>query len=273
MSYLRSQNTEGQTFAIKLQTFAWGKLCADIRWVQKTKDSHDSQLGVCSATNTYASLLQTHAQTFTWKVSKCLHLQGQTTRPQVVQNAFSLLSCQMLRRFQVENTVYCEQMDLCKFMGLSLLHACTSPSFGPLKQWGVWLDDFTGSHASILSYFDPYVLYSFSLGCSDREEFHLPLHCSAKQKGPASTHLTELHFASHIYPYFFRTGVPAELEITRYLLPRMPLSTIWYLMNHKSRYLLIQRAEDLSNTQACLWGWGQRTWLPKAATTSAESSP
>lgn len=41
------QNTKGQTFAIKLQIFVWGKLCADIMWVQETKDSRDLQPGRC----------------------------------------------------------------------------------------------------------------------------------------------------------------------------------------------------------------------------------
>lgn len=169
-------------------------------------------------------------------------------------------------------------MDLRKLLGLLWLCAHTPPPFCPVKWWETSLADFTGSHASILTCFDPQVLYFFSLGWSDRVEripdliwhywistvFALQL----KTEGSSLTPFNCAPFCILVYPYFSGTGVPTELEMTGYLFSCLPLATVQWSMNSKSRYLLRQRAEDLSAAQACLeeGNGSQRTWLPKAAT-------
>jgi len=50
-----------------------------------------SQADVCSATNTYASLLQAHAQTSAQKACKCLCIQVHATRSWLLHNALSNL--------------------------------------------------------------------------------------------------------------------------------------------------------------------------------------
>lgn len=57
-----------------------------------------------------------------------------------------------------------------------------------------------------------------------------------------------------------------ELEITGYLLFYLPLAIIWWPVSSKSRYQLMQRAEDISNTEACSEGEGREhdsLWQPQ----------
>lgn len=61
--------------------------------------------------------------------------------------------------------------------------------------------------------------------------------------------------------------MPTELEMAGYLLSCLFLAIVWLLMSSKSRYLLRQKAEDLSAAPASSKGSdSHRTSLPKAVT-------
>lgn len=65
-----------------------------------------------------------------------------------------------------------------------------------------------------------------------------------------------------------------ELEITGYLLFYLPLAIIWWPLSSKSRYQLMQRAEDLSNTEACSEGESREhdsLWQPQAGRVSRKA--
>lgn len=61
--------------------------------------------------------------------------------------------------------------------------------------------------------------------------------------------------------------MPTELEITGYLFSCLLLAMVWLLMSSKVRYLLREKAGDLSATPASSKGSeSHRSSLPKAVT-------
>lgn len=166
----------------------------------------------------------------------------------------TLISCFMLRSFQMENSPQCRQMELKKLLGLLWLRACTPPSFCPIKWWETCLADFTGSPSSILICFESQVLCFFSLDKIERitnliwhYEFLLWFALQYKTEGSSFIPFDCIPIYILVYHYTTSgTGVPTELKMTGYVLSCLFLGMVWLLLSSKSGYLLRQKAKDLS---------------------------